>query len=269
MKWSVLIFLILVEASGVLGLGIWREYFWAAVSDKQVFLFWKLLGVFSVIALLLCVLSGVIGYMSTMMALRTRKSLTLRAFGTKYHSIEGGNQRVQEDCLMYPTLLNTLMIAALRNGLGILIAVYLILMALPWYYIVIPISYAMVSTGLAAVIAKPLINLNYLNQVAEAAFRASPNWLTYYRTIVVNSFMAVKTKHLSYFQSFYAQITVIVPLIILAPSYFGAIISFGILMQQAAAMRDMIDGMGYFVGSFDTINKFLSCKKRLKELEVI
>jgi ABC-type uncharacterized transport system fused permease/ATPase subunit len=79
----------------------------------------------------------------------------------------------------------------------------------------------------------------------------------------------VKTKYLQYFQSFYNQITVIIPHLILIGLYFTGRITFGIFMQVASSMAEIINNLSFILNSFSEINRFLSCRRRLKELQII
>lgn len=266
----VTVILVILDSGGGLFIGIWREWFWDAVSKHDLYHFEEYLAIFIFVALILCVVSSLIGYFSTLYSLKWRAKLTMIGMDTKYNEIEGGEQRIQDDCGAYPTLTVQLSIGMLRAALGILISIYLIMRALhSWTYLVIPILYSVCNTGIAMKIAKPLIQLNYDNQVTEALFRKTITFCNYIKTNKVNLELARKLKHLNYFQSFYNQITVIVPLLILAPAYFSGILTFGLLMQQNASIGALIDNISYFLNSFDSINRWLSCKKRLAELDIV
>jgi putative ATP-binding cassette transporter len=81
--------------------------------------------------------------------------------------------------------------------------------------------------------------------------------------------LARQTKKLNYFQQFYGQVAVIIPICVLAPSYFAAAITFGVLMQAVSIMSTVLDNLSYGINSFGEINRLLSCKRRLKEAGVI
>lgn len=248
---------------------MWRDWFWDAVSNHNFTLFIRYLIQFSIVALLLCFINGYYQYLMSLIGLYWRTKLTQKALLTQHHMHEGGSQRVQEDCNKYPYGLITICVNSFRSILAVGIFIYLILSHLSWLFVLIPIIYTVISTGIAALIAKPLIAVNYNNQVVEARFRQDLTEAIYTEVCNNNLLLFVKTKYLAYFQSFYNQITVIVPYIILAPLYFAFLISFGILMQQAAAISGLIDALSYIINSFNDINKWLSCRRRLQELGVI
>ncbi len=278
-KWFIflLIALVVLECIGVGYIGIWREGFWQAVETKATSIFiWKL-GEFVLVALGLCLIAGYSQFLVNKIALLMRTKLTNKSMHMPYKSIEGGAQRIQEDCFNYPWLGLTLFTGLLRSTINVGTFSIIIGYQLGVYYLLIPIGYTIVGTIIAHYFAKPLINLNYIHQCVEATFRAKLTELTnkkkkmgFYQECYDNYMnLAVTTKKLNYFQSFYNQITVVVPYIIIAPLYFGSKILFGTFMQVASAMNHVIESMSYIINSYDMINNWLSCRRRLKEMGVI
>ncbi len=275
--WAILLLVVLDCALGA-GIMYWREFFWSAVSDRNVVAFWRYTAYFVVMALGSCYVYGKTQFVLNKVALDIRSKLTSKALKmARYGSIEGGAQRVQEDCLVYPTLFLQLSSGIFRSIVMIVSFTIIICFALPAKYVILPILYAIIGTYIAARIAAPLINLNFINQVKEAAFRhmlskrsKMEHKLTVYDEVYVNNYsLFMKTKHLNYFQTFYNQVTVIIPYLLLAPLYFSAIISFGVLMQVASGMIEMINQASYLIYSFSDISKLLASRRRLKEIEII
>lgn len=251
-------------------IGVWREYYWSTISNRQLSLWIFYLVQFVGLALLSCLISGYSQYISNILSLSIRTTLSKKALKLQtYKSIEGGGQRIQEDCLSYPTLFISLVSGIFRSIIMILVFSCIIVSQLSWYYLLFPLLYSVLGTILAGKIAFPLINLNYLNQVFEAKFRQILTKISYI-DVHSNNFKMFKTnKLLTYFQSFYNQVTIIVPHLILAPLYFTARITFGIFMQLASGIVEIINSLSYIINCFADINKFLSCRKRLKEIKVI
>lgn len=274
--------LVLLECSGIAFISVWRESFWQSVENKQLHSFFNMLGLFSIVALLLCFISGYTTYLISYLSLLIRTDLTEKALSKDHHLIEGGEQRVQEDCHNYPFYLLNILVGLSRNIIVFVTFCVIIVLQVGPIYLILPIIYTLIGTGCAAKLAKPLINLNYQNQNVEAAFR---RWVLRMGSIVIekplklyesykavfdnNKQLYVATKKLSYFQSFYNQITVIVPYLLLFSVYFSGKITFGIFMQVAASVAGIIDSMSYLINSFNDINNMLSCRRRLKELKVI
>lgn len=268
MKYGLLV-LLLLEAAGGLSIMTWREYFWESVSKLDYNKFVYYIIIFTAIALILCVVSALINYWTAILGLRERKHLTKVAITKDYNNIEGGAQRVQEDCYRYPVIRNFLVVGLIQTLLSMCVAIYIVLSQLAWYYVLIPIAYSAIMSLIGAKIAHPLIGLNYLKQKTEAAFRFNVCRENFKEANSTQYKVAKARKKLSYFQGFYNQITVIIPFIVLAPDYFGHIIAFGALMQLSSALAELINSASYFINSFADINDWLSCRKRLKELEIL
>ena len=251
-------------------IGIWREWYWGALEQREAAKWAIYVAQFSLVALLSCWISGYSQYVVNLISLGMRTKLTKRAMELeKFKHVEGWSQRVQEDCLSYPILFINLISGVIRSIIMIVIFAVIIIMQLNVLYLLIPIVYSVVGTLIAGRIAIPLINLNYVNQVLEAKFRqvvSKPNYVNVHNN---NYKLFVKTKHLQYFQSFYNQITVIIPHLILISLYFTGKITFGIFMQIASSMAEIINNLSFILNSFSDINRFLSCRKRLKELTLI
>jgi len=259
---------ICIECGLVGYIGVWRESFWQAVNTHNYKMFSLYLVYFSLAALAACLVSGYGQYLGNYVSLILRTRMTRKAL-KQVHKVENYQQRIQEDCFLYNQLKISLLSGGIRNIVVLITYSSILVYQLHWTYLTIPILYAIIGTGLAAHIARPLINLNYVNQNLEAGFRQVLSKLNYSKVYRNNYNMFKTTKYLSYFQSFYSQITVIVPYLILAPLYFGLKISFGVLMQCSASINTIIDCLSYGIQSFNDFNKWLSCRKRLREMRVI
>jgi putative ATP-binding cassette transporter len=266
---TVLILLLIIDCSLSGFIAVWREWYWQALVDKKFYLWLWYVGQFSVIALISCFIAGMSSYISNIVGLHYRTGFTKKGLQLDYTKIEGGNQRVQQDCNDYPQLLIQLILGLGRSIIMIGVFVIVIAYQLPVQYFILPIVYTVIGTYLAAKISKPLINLNYINQVVEAKFRQILNKINYIEVHKNNRLLYKNLKYLNYFQSFFNQITIIIPHIMLLFVYFSGKITFGIFMQVASSMNELISNMSYFINSFDVINRFISCRKRLKELGVI
>lgn len=258
----------IAEISLALYLTEWRAIFWDYVSQRNLQGFYNQLGVFTIVALLFCFCTAYASYFTTLCAIDYRKVLNARAIKV-VHGAENLNQRIQEDCRDYADLLFNIGVGLVKSVVYIIgFSVFLVLYFNMWYLVAI-MTYAIVSTLLAKWIAKPLINLNYNCQVAEATYRNGLTLTNFTNCIEVMTGLALKTKKLAYFQTFYGQLAVILPILIVAPAYFSAAITLGALMQARALMGTISDSTSYGIVSFNLINKFLSCSRRLKEIGVI
>lgn len=267
---SYVIALTVTELCLALYLTFWREHFWQAVSTKDFSGFAEQLAVFTVIALVLCFASAFSSYFMALSSIKWREILNKRAHLMKHwESSENGNQRVQQDCYDYPELALNIMF-----GFGSAIAYILVFSVSLAYnfsftYLTIIIIYAIVSTCIAKWIAKPLISLNYQSQVAEATYRNELTEFNFANCVHIMLGLAKKTKHLNYFQTFYGQVAVILPIAIVSPAYFGGAMTLGALMQATSTMSTISENCSYGIYSFNKINRLLSCRRRLKEIHII
>lgn len=263
-----LILLISLEIAGVSFLAVWRAWFWDAVSNKDLHLFIKYLIEFTVCALGLVFVSGYKGYIINFSSLLIRTALTKKAL-SNINKVEGYQQRIQEDCNQYP-LLSISLISSLGSSIvQTIIFSSIVIYQSSLHNLLYVVLYTIIGTYIASKIAKPLIDLNYSNQVAEAAFRQELTEESYAKVYKSNWSIFIRLKYLQYFQAFFNQITIIIPLLILSSSYFSGILTFGVLMQLVSCISSVIDQGSYFVNNFDGINRWLSCKKRLKESGII
>lgn len=252
-----------------------REWFWTAVQLKNLNDFYILITYFSLVAIGLVLVGAVSTYLLNRLGLYYRIILTRRSFKclenntiSKDIKVSVG-QRVQEDCRDYPALgINFLqsVFSALLLGLFYL---YMTLTYLPWYLLIIVLVYVVISTTVTCGIGYPLINLNYINQNVESLFRQKLSKRIFGQVHRNNINLFRYTKLLNYFQIFYAQLNVIFPYLLMATLYFSGHISFGVYMQIAAVINGLVDCMGVLISNVDVVNKWLSCRRRLKEIGVV
>ena len=150
-----------------------------------------------------------------------------------------------------------------------------------WFSVI----YSGLGTYLVHKVGKKLIGLEFEQQKFEADFRFSmmrvrenSESIAFYRgegsemesfldrfKNVIKNFRALmtKTKHLNFYVNGYAQLAVIVPLILAAPKYFSKEIQLGGLMQTVSAFGRVQDALSYFVDSYATIAGLAAVINRL------
>lgn len=259
----------IVEIVLVLYLTYWRETFWNFVATKSLVGFTSYLAIFTGVALTLCIVVAMSTYFGLRAAICWREVLNSKAFGLKRTNIENVNQRIQEDCKKYPDL-----VIAIGGGL-IKAIVYIIVFSITlvlnfsWVYLGLIMAYSILSTFIAQYIGYPLIKLNYKTQQAEATYRNTLTKISFTKCVKIQINLARKIKHLEYFQSLYGQLGVIIPLVIIAPKYFTTAMTLGTLMQANSIMSTLTENSSYGINVFKSFNKLLSCRKRLKEIDLI
>ncbi len=269
-----IILLALVEISLSLYLTEWRSYFWDYVQQKNFHGFCYQIGVFTGVALLFCFVNAWAGYYTTRCAIKWREVLNTKAlqlYNTKSadHSVENYNQRIEADCREYPDLMLNVLFGFGKAVVYVVVFSVSLVINFSFIYLAIIISYATISTLIAKRIATPLLSLNYATQQAEATYRNNLTIFNFTNCIQIMQNLALKTKCLAYFQTFYGQIAVILPIVIVSPAYFGSALTLGALMQATGTMGTITENLSFGITSFNQINRLASCKRRLKEINVL
>lgn len=261
----------ILEIGMALYLTSWRESFWNDISNKNATGFITQLVIFSAVALAICFVSGFSGYLSNLTSIKWREKLNSKAFSVceSTHSIENLNQRIQEDCMSYPDLVLNLAIGGIKALMYIIVFSISLMLYFHWWYLSILIAYTIIGSILTNYIAKPLIHLNYEQQRAEASYRNDLTITNFKDCIFIMLGLAKKQKHLTYFQQFYGQVGVVLPLLIIAPTYFHSAMTIGLLMRFSSLSSTILDNMSFGINSFAMINRLLSCKRRLKEAKIL
>lgn len=269
LKIGIISLLVILELALAFYLSEWRNIFWDAIATKNFGVFIHQLIIFLFISMAFVFTASTCQYMYALLARQWRGVLNSKALTLTDTKAENFSQRVQEDCRDYPLLAISLGFGSIKAICYILLFSGYIIANYSLNYVIIITIYAIISSIIAKKIAMPLIKLNYLSQVAEASYRQDLTESNYTTATNLVKQIAYKTKLLSYFQTGYGQAGVLVPIIILAPAYFGGAMTLGLLMQVKGLLTDILDNQSYAIYSFDSINRLLSCRKRLTEIGII
>ena len=150
-----------------------------------------------------------------------------------------------------------------------------------WFSLV----YSILGTVGAHLVGRRLIGLNFDQQRYEADFRfnmmrvrENSESVAFYRgedaenvgfkerfaRVISNYWQLMRqTKLLNFYVNGYAQLAIIVPLVLAAPRYFGGEMALGGLMQTVSAFGRVQDALSYFVESYDTIAHLAAVIRRL------
>lgn len=262
--------LAIIEISIALYLTEWRHTFWDYVENRNLEGFIVQIGVFTGVAFVFCFVSAYASYCGNLAAIEWRKVLNYRVNSSVPRSnIENLNQRIQEDCRDYPDLMLSVLFGFGKSLIYVIVFSVALIISFSWIYFSIVALYAIIGTYVANKIARPLVALNYNAQRAEATYRNDLTEFNFNNCVSIMFGLAKKTKHLNYFQTFYGQVSNILPIVIAAPAYFAGGLSLGGLMQVNSIMGTTGENMSYGINSFAVINRLLSCRKRLREINVL
>ena len=289
----------------------WYNEFYNALQNYEEGLFWPLIGEFTALAFIYIMVAVYAVYLRQMLQIKWRTWMTDRYLGrwmdrqTYYRlqvlnsDTDNPDQRISEDIGQFVSLTLQLLIGFLKQ-LTTLGAFGVVLWNLSGAFTV-PIGghefviygymfwfsllYSTAGTGLAHLVGRKLIGLNFDQQRYEADFRfnmmrvrensesvafyrGEPSELAGFRErffSVIRNFRQLmnQTKLLNFYVNGYAQLAVIVPLILAAPQYFGGGMQLGGLMQTISAFGRVQDALSYFVESYDVIAQLAAVIRRL------
>ncbi len=158
-------------------------------------------------------------------------------------------------------------------------------LSVPGYMVFVTLLYSIVGTWIAHKVGRKLIGLNYDQQRYEADFRFSmvrvrensesiafyggekPELQNFHErfAMVIRNFWALmkRTKLLNFYIHSYAQIAIIVPILMCAPKYFTGEMQLGGFMQTISAFGRVQDALSFFVESYDSIAQYVAVIRRL------
>lgn len=222
-------------------------------------------------------------------------------FITKYS--DNPDQRISEDIRQYVQLTHGLFLGLFKSLItlssfviilwGLSGSFSFILLqhkfSIPGYMVWLAILYAFAGTYLMFKIGKPLTKLNYQQQQYEADFRYNLVRIREYaepivsyqgdeieKKIATKDFANIVTNFMQtlqcnikigLFESFYHQISNIVPILVASGRYFAKAITFGNLMQISSAFVSVQGAISYFIASYTTIADLRAVMNRLLEFQ--
>ena len=159
----------------------------------------------------------------------------------------------------------------------------------PGWLIWVALAYSAIGTFMTHYIGKLLIQLNYLQQKYEADFRFSMarirenseqiallrgeevekiSLMARYAFVLLNATARIKRqKSLTWFTAFFAQISEIFPILLLAPAYFNGAMKLGALTQTLGAFSSVQEGMTWFIDTYSSLAQYRAVVTRLTGFE--
>ncbi|AEE14883.1 Xenobiotic-transporting ATPase [Thermodesulfobium narugense DSM 14796] len=296
-------------------INLWYNEFYNALQELNAQAFWVAIIQFCILAFFYIVAAVYSLYLNQMLQIKWRKWLTdkfLKKWLDKkiyYHlqvfnnSTDNPDQRISEDLNLFVSqtlnlslgLLNS--VVTLASFVGILWAISGPLsfgifgyeVVVPGYMVWAAIFYAIFGTWITAVIGKPLIDLNFKQQMYEANFRFSmvrirensesvalyggekrehKHLMTNFFDVFENYWkIMVRQKMLGWFTSGYNQIAIIFPILVASPRFFAREIQLGALMQIAQAFGQVQSSLSYIVNSYPSLANWHAVADRLRTFE--
>jgi putative ATP-binding cassette transporter len=213
----------------------------------------------------------------------------------KDQGTDNPDQRIAEDLNGFVDLTLTLSLGFL-SAVVTLVSFIGILWALSWpvtlfgveikgFLVWVAILYAVPATWIAHLIGKPLVGINFEVQKQEANFRFSlvrlrenaeavalyrgereegANFRTRYQAVIAIWWTKmVKTKQLNWFQSFYGQLAIIFPFVVVGPRFFAKATPLGVIFQVASAFGQVQGALSWFINVYATFANWKATVDRL------
>ena len=213
--------------------------------------------------------------------------------------MDNPDQRIADDINSFVNLTLSLFVGVLKQATSLLAFVVILwnlsgsldiplgdtVFSVPGYMVFVTLIYSVVGTWLAHKVGRKLIRLNYDQQRFEADFRFSmvrvrensesvafyggekpemQNFRERFALVIGNFWGLMKrTKLLNFYVNGYAQIAIIVPVLMCAPQYFSGTMQLGGFMQTISAFGRVQDALSYFVESYDSIAQYVAVIRRL------
>jgi len=172
--------------------------------------------------------------------------------------------------------------------------------SIPGYMVWVAAVYAVAGTWLTHVIGRPLIALDFNQQRFEADFRFSlvrlrenSEGVALYRgegeelvrfrdrfAAVIGNWWALmrKQKQLGWFTSFYGQLAIIFPYVVVSPRFFSGAMQMGGIFQTASAFGQVQGALSWFISAYtqfatwkatvDRLIGFSQSLERVRELRI-
>jgi vitamin B12/bleomycin/antimicrobial peptide transport system ATP-binding/permease protein len=156
---------------------------------------------------------------------------------------------------------------------------------IPGYMVWVALIYAVVGTWLTHVIGRPLVALDFNQQRYEADFRFSlvrlrengegvalyggereelAGMRQRFAAVVANWWALMrKQKQLWWFQSFYGQVAIIFPYVVVAPRYFSGAMPMGFIFQSVSAFAQVRIALSWFINAYAEIASWRATVNRL------
>ena len=192
------------------------------------------------------------------------------------------DQRIADDLRIFVTYTSDLL-TGLLSAVATLIVFVVILwelsgpaefwgFSIPGYLVWTALVYAIAGTLLTHYIGRKLIGIDFNRQRVEADFRFSlvrlrenSEGVALYRgeteelgglrqrfgAVIANWWQLMrKRKQVNWFQSFYAQLAIIFPYIVVAPRFFAGTIPLGQIFQTASAFNQVQGALSWFINAY-------------------
>ena len=299
-------------------LSYWNREFFNSLQEKNADAFWALLfwwrqtdsgpmPGFVFVAVLYILIAVYQLYLRQALQIRWRSWLTREVLDRwladrAYYRValtdpgtDNPDQRIAEDLRMFVDNTLALGLGLLRSvvTLGSFVVVLwglsgsatVLSVQIPGYMVWVALLYALAGTGLAHLIGRSLIRLNFQQQRVEADFRFAlvrlrenaegialyggeadekRGLIARFGALIQNWWaIMVATKRLTFFTAGYSQVAVVFPFVVAAPAYFAGRIPLGGLTQTSGAFSEVQGALSWFVDNYSSLTEWRATVQRV------
>ena len=220
------------------------------------------------------------------------------------NTTDNPDQRIAEDIQQFVAYVMNLSVGLLSSSVLLVSFIFILwglsgpleiplgkwgLLSIPAYLVWTALLSAWLATWLAMKIGRPLVRLNFARQRFEADFRfglahlrentesiavyggEAAEFLIFknrFRKVIENFWEIMKQqRRLNWFTTGYAQLAVVIPLVVVSPRYFAKQIGLGGLMQVANAFAYVHNALSFIVNAYGDIANWLAVTERLSSFE--
>lgn len=258
----------------------WREFFYNSIQKYDAPSIYLGLGLFTGLALVYVFIYGLTSFYTRYLEFSVRQFLFNKYILKSKSKHEGGvtvvEQRVQDDPLRFAKTSIALVKAILDSSVRLPVFLFILATVAKWWMLVAVLVYAIIGTILSKKVSNKLVAVEYYQESLEAELRrdiisynnSNRLELPSLKSIIANwQELALRQKYLSWYTSFYGQLSVIFPFCMLMPLFLGKAILLGTLFSTASAIEQVLGSLSVFVESRDLVVDLSMTSKRLTEME--
>jgi len=234
-----------------------------------------------------------------------RMQLLTRAGALPGAGVDNPDQRIAEDLRLFVDYTLSLSLGLLSAVVTLVSFVAILWMlsgalelwgvSVPGYMVWAALIYAVVGSVLTHLVGRPLIGLDFNQQRFEADYRFSlvrlrenSEGVALYRgereelaglrqrfeAVIANWWkLMLKQKQLTWLTSFYSQLAIIFPLVVVSPRFFSGQIQLGGIFQTSSAFGQVQGALSWFIGAYRdfalwkaTVNRLIGFAGALSEV---
>ena len=252
----------------------WRSFFYDEIQAYNASNVYLGLVYFSILAIAYVFIAGLTVYYQRYLEFGCRQFLYNKYVTNIHNDINNIEQIVQEDTIRISQNTIALLKATLDASIRLPVFLFILAATAKLWMVGVVIVYALGGTLGSRKVAQKLIDAEFIQESLEAKLRRdllgsikekSP--LPTLKEIMNNwAELALRNKLLSYYTSFYGQISVIFPFIMLIPMFLDKVITLGVLFATTAAIGEVLSSLSVFIDNRSIVVDINMQAKRIKTL---